>query len=34
MAIGSKNGRLVAIAPMTDLAVVKVDVDQTLPALK
>jgi serine protease Do len=28
------NGRLVAIAPMTDLAVVKVDVDQTLPALK
>jgi serine protease Do len=28
------NGRLVAIAPMTDLAVVKVDVDRALPALK
>jgi serine protease Do len=28
------NGKLVAIAPMTDLAVVKVDVDRALPVLK
>ncbi len=28
------SGRLVAIAPMTDLAVVKVDVDRALPVLK
>jgi serine protease Do len=28
------NGRLIAFAPMTDLAVVKVDVDRALPVLK